>query len=251
MASDTYRWLAKYYDLLFELHGPSEKARAAVIGRLLPRIHSACDLGCGTGNTAIRLASRGIETFAVDLSPDMCRIARRKVRRSGLNVTVVCADMREFVLPHAVDLITSEYDAVNHLPRKNDLKRVLRRVGAALNLGGYFAFDVNNRLSFERIWSNTWFLEKDPVAMVMHGGHVPGSDRAWADVEWFVRTGKQTWRRYHEHVEEVCWSEEEMRLALDKAGLRVVRTWDAAPFFRDQVTLPGNRTYWLTQRVAA
>jgi hypothetical protein len=106
---------------------------------------------------------------------------------------------------------------------------------------------VNNRASFERIWSNTWFLDKDPVAMVMHGGHRPGSDKAWTDVEWFVRSGS-SWKRYHEHVEEVCWSAAEMRRALKHAGFDRVRTWDAARFFNDGLTRRGNRTFWLAHK---
>ena len=86
MSSDTYRWLAKYYDHLFEFRRPFESARKRIVDPLLPRIESACDLGCGTGTFAVLLARRGIVTFAVDLSPDMCRLARE--RRGGRAVSV-------------------------------------------------------------------------------------------------------------------------------------------------------------------
>ena len=147
------------------------------------------------GRTAVRLASRGIKTFAIDLSPDMCRIAREKTRKAGLKVKVIRSDMRDFRLPQPVDLVTCECDGMNHIPRKQDLQRVAKSVARALQPGGYFAFDVNNRQAFERIWSKTWFFDKDPVAMVMHGEHEPGTDKAWTDVEWFVREGK-SWKRY-------------------------------------------------------
>jgi SAM-dependent methyltransferase len=250
MPSDTYRWLAKYYDLLFEYPEGFDEAREHVIGEILPGVEFACDLCCGTGRTAIRMASRGIKTFAVDLSPDMCRISREKVRKAGLHVRVIRGDMRDFRLPQTVDLITCECDGMNHIPRKQDLRRVLKSVARALRSGGHFAFDVNNRKAFERIWSNTWFFDKDPVAMIMHGEHEPGTDKAWTDVEWFVREGK-SWKRYHEHVEEVCWSAVEIRDALTNAGFDRLRSWDAAPFFNDGVTLPGNRTFWLARKKAA
>jgi SAM-dependent methyltransferase len=249
MASDTYRWLAKYYDHLFEFQRPFELARKRVIGPLLPQVQSACDLCCGTGSTALRFARRGIETFAVDLSPEMCRIARGKTQKAGVPVRIIRGDMRDFRLPHTVDLITCEFDALNHVPRKRDLERVTKCVAEALRPHGHFAFDVNNRRAFERVWSNTWFMEKDPVAMIMHGGHTPGTDKAWTDIEWFIRTGKH-WRRHHEHVEQVCWSAAEIRHALAQAGFDRVRAWDAAPFFRDALTRPGNRTFWLARRAA-
>lgn len=247
MASGNYHWLAKYYDHLFEFQRPFEAARRQVIGPILPQASSACDLCCGTGNLALQLAGRGIRTYAADLSPHMCHIAKEKARKAKLPVRVLCADMRTFRLPEQVDLITCECDALNHVPHKRDLQRVAKSAARALRPGGYFAFDVNNRLAFERVWSNTWFLDKDPVAMVMHGGHRPGSDNAWTDVEWFVREGKR-WQRHHERVEEVCWSVEEIRQALKDAGFDRLRRWDAAPFFNDPLVRRGNRTFWLARK---
>ncbi len=249
MASDNYRWLAKYYDHLHEFRRPFTSARKAILGPILPGVASACDLACGTGEMALLLAKKGIRTFAVDLSPEMCRITRKKAREQKLPVHVIEADMRNFALPQRVDLITCEFDALNHLPRKLDLPRALRSVAKGLQPGGHFFFDVNNQLAFERVWANTWFLEKDPVALVMHGGHNPGANRAWIDLEWFIRTGK-LWKRYQEHIEEVCWSASEMRQALKKAGFDQIRCWDAAPFFKEELTRPGNRTFWLARRKA-
>jgi SAM-dependent methyltransferase len=247
--ADTYKWLAKYYDFLFEFRRPFDAARRRVIGPLLPDVRSACDLCCGTGTLAVKLAGQGIRMYAVDLSPEMCRIARAKASAAGVAVTVLRADMRIFELPEQVQLVTCEFDALNHVPAKRDLHRVLRSVARSLGPGGHFAFDVNNRRAFERVWSGTWFVDKDPVAMIMHGGHEPGTDRAWTDVEWFIRRGR-TWTRHHEHVEEVCWSAAEIRNALTKAGFEKIRSWDAAPFFDDKFTRPGFRTFWLARRTA-
>jgi SAM-dependent methyltransferase len=250
MASDTYRWLAKYYDLLFEFRRPFESARRRILEPLLPRVASACDLCCGTGALALQFAAAGVESFAVDLSAEMCRITRQKARNAGLEVRVIQEDMRRFRLPHPVDLVTCEFDALNHVPRKRDLPRVLRCAAAALRPGGHFVFDVNNRLAFERVWPLAWFLEKDPVAVVMHGGHKPGTDRAWSDVEWFIRKGRN-WTRRHEHIEEVCWSAGEISDSLAAAGFDNIRSWDAAPFFNDRHTRPGYRTFWRARKAAA
>lgn len=247
MAADTYRWLALYYDHLFFNDIATRRAQKAILHPLLREVESACDLCCGTGTLAVRLAQRGIRTTAVDLSPDMCRLTRQKARAAGVKVKVIRADMRKFVLPAPVDLITCEYDAINHVPQKADLKRVVRAVAQALRPGGYFAFDANNRRAFENLWAHTWFLERDPVALVMQGAHRPGSDRARVNVEWFVRHG-ELWKRYRETIDEVCWAEGEIRDALDAAGFDVVRTWDASQFFRDGLTKPGNRTHWLARK---
>ncbi len=75
-----YKFLAEHYDRIFTFHLPwFQAARQRILGDILPGVTSACDLGCGTGTTALLLVSQGIKMFAVDLSPVMCRIVRAKV----------------------------------------------------------------------------------------------------------------------------------------------------------------------------
>jgi SAM-dependent methyltransferase len=243
-----YRWLAEYFDQLFGDFMPwSAAARRKILGRILPQVTSACDLACGTGTTALQLAGLGIRTFALDLSPWMCRRARAKARQASLPVRVMQADMRDFKLPQPVDLVLCEFDALNHLAQKADLALVLDCVAKALRPGGWFYFDVNTRLAFEKAWPLTWFVAKPDVAVVMHGGYDRERDRAWSDVEWFIRRGRH-WVRRHERVEEVCWTGKEMGDALQKAGFGSVRAWDAKPFFgSDCVVKRGYRTIYLAR----
>jgi SAM-dependent methyltransferase len=248
--SHPYKWLAQYYDQIFSAHrSPIDAARQHVLGPILPRTAIACDLACGTGITALSFAALGIKVFAVDFSPVMCRLARVKARRAHLPLGVFRADMRRFRIPEPVGLVTCEADALNHVPHKADLRLVAKAVASALLPGGYFYFDVNNRRGFERYWTLSQWIEAPGVAVTMHGGHDRGSDRAWTEIEWFLRDG-DCWRRRHERVEEVCWSSEEIRLTLYEAGFDRLRTWDAAPFFgKDSVVRPGCRTVWLARKV--
>jgi SAM-dependent methyltransferase len=195
------------------------------------------------------MARAGIRMFAVDLSPVMCRMAREKARRAGLPVRVLCADMRSFRLPGAVDLITCEYDALNHIPQKADLRLVAKSVARALRPGGWFFFDVNNRLGFERYWAGTTlWTEKPGVVLVMRNSYDGGHERAWSDVEWSIREGGR-WRRRQERVDEVCWSSGEIRRTLQEAGFDSVRAWDAAPFFKGNPLIgPACRTVYLARK---
>ena len=168
-ANRPYGLLAEYYDQLFTFHlSWYEAARQRVLGGILANVESACDLACGTGTTALELARRGIKMCGVDLSPTMCRLAREKSRRLGLPLRVIRGDMRHFRLPEPVDLVLCEFDALNHVERKGDLALAGRAVSRALRPGGYFYFDVNNRLAFETIWPGTWWVEKPGLAVVMH-----------------------------------------------------------------------------------
>ena len=245
-----YRWLARYYDDLFlSFRSPIDAARERILGKILPRVRTACDLACGTGTTALILAGKGIKVYAVDLSPLMCRIAREKARRAHLPVRVLRANMRDFRLPEAVDLITCEFDALNHLPRKADLRLVAKAVSRALRPGGYFFFDVNNSFGFERYWSGAVWFERPAVVMVMRSGHNRSADRAWSDIEFFIRDAS-CWRRRHERVEEVCWTANEMRRTFQEAGFDPLRAWDAAPFFgKNSPVVPGCRTVYLARKL--
>ncbi|MGD0872704.1 MAG: class I SAM-dependent methyltransferase [Bryobacteraceae bacterium] len=247
-----YEWLAKYYDRIFSsFRSPLDAARQHVLGRILPNVESACDLACGTGTTALALAREGIKMFAVDLSPIMCRLAREKAHRARLPVRVLCADMRKFRLPESVDLVTCEYDSLNHVPRKTDLRMVAQAVARALKPGGYFFFDVNNRSGFERYWSGTFWVERPGVVVIMRNSHDAPQDRAWSDIEWFIRE-RNLWRRRHERVDEVCWSSDEIRRRLRAAGFDRLRAWDASPFFQDNPLMrPGGRTVYLARKASA
>ena len=244
-----YKYLAEFYDRIFTpgVSTIQKAARQAVIGSILPRVQSACDLACGTGTTAVSLAKSGIRTIAVDNSLGMCRLARERARRAGVVLRVLRADMRAFQLPERVDLIICEGDAINHLDCKADLMRVARSVACALRPGGWFYFDANNRAGFKSYWKDTWWNEKPGLVVVMRNGNDARNDRAWCDLEWFIRSGPGTWQRRHERVEEVCWSAKEIRAIFKSAGFNWVCAWDASPYFKNPLITPGCRSLYFAQ----
>lgn len=52
----------------------------------------------------------------------------------------------------------------------------------------------------------------------MRNGNDARNDRAWCDLDWFIRSGRGNWQRRHERVEEVCWSAKEIRTIFKNAG---------------------------------
>ena len=105
------------------------------------KFRSAADLGCGTGLFACYLSrSRGIPVFAVDLSREMLRAAVRNC--DGLNVRFLQQDIRCLRLPYPVDLLTANFDTLNHLVRDSDLQMAFRRIHENLQPDGHLYFDL-------------------------------------------------------------------------------------------------------------
>lgn len=53
----------------------------------------AIDLGCGAGNYAVYLASRGFEVTGADISPTAIKIAKENARRKNVNCNFLVADV--------------------------------------------------------------------------------------------------------------------------------------------------------------
>jgi len=240
-----YRWLARYYDQLFQpFRTPIDAARESALRSILPRVHTACDLACGTGTTALMLARQGIRVYGVDLSAQMCRLTRDKAKAARLPIGVIRADMRSLRLPEPVDLALCEFDAVNHVPQKADLRKVAKSVWRALRPGGFFCFDVNTSRAFREYW-----IERPGLAVVMRNGHNDECDHAWCDIELFVREGK-FWKRHRERIDEVCWTSTEIRKIFQGAGFDRLRARDAAAFSKDMRMARGCRTIYLARKPA-
>jgi len=246
-----YKLVARFYDQLQAAGGGpamNRHARRKVLGKILPQVRSVCDLGCGTGTTALEFARLGCRVFAADLSPVMCRIAREKARGARLPVRVLCQDLRSFRLPEQVDLVTCEFNALNHLPRKADLARAARTAFRALRPGGYFYFDVNTRRTYEELYPSAHWFETRDFCLALHGGYDRGRKKGWLEFEWFLPAGK-LWRRHRERFEDVWWTEAEIRRALRHAGFQRIRAWDAAKVRpRSLRSRPGFDLYFLARK---
>jgi len=245
-----YATLARFYDLLIPgVPEMNHHAREAILGARLHAFESACDLACGSGATALDLARRGLEVFAVDNSPGFLRAVRSKSRSAGLDIRALRADMRSFRLQKRVDLLVCEFAALNNLDRRADLSRVLRRAAIALRPGGTLLFDVNTPHSFATQIPRGEWLERPEFKLVMHG--VPFEDNLGADLhlEWFLPE-RGRYRHVRETIRHVAWTEKEIRAALRDAGFGKMRTFDGADVRPKSMGTPrGTDLYVLAERL--
>ncbi len=247
-SSGPYTLLAEFYDRLTQsVPRMNRHARGKILGKLLAEARSACDLGCGTGETALDFARRGLKVYAVDLSPTLCRITRQKARRDHLTVRVLCADMRRFRLPRPVDLVTCEFAALNHL-RNLELATVLRAVARALRPGGWFLFDLNTLRSLKEQSNITEWMETPQYKVLFRSRYHARRRINTISFDWFVPAGR-LWRYQKESVPHIAWSDRAIRRALSQAGFRRVRFFDGMDV---RPPMPGAKrgydSYYLAQR---
>jgi SAM-dependent methyltransferase len=102
-----------------------------LLRHLPPNCGEVGEIGCGTGKFARLLAARSRRVLALDLSPEMIRLARERSARFP-NIDFQLADVRDRVLPaEGLDCIAS-IATLHHLP----FREILLKMKAALKPGG-------------------------------------------------------------------------------------------------------------------
>jgi ubiquinone/menaquinone biosynthesis C-methylase UbiE len=90
------------------------------------------DFGCGSGEDAILLAARGAEVVAIDISPDLIEVAKKRAAANGVAVEFIVGSAYDTGLPdHSADVVFA-HAILHHL----DLQQARREVMRVLKPGG-------------------------------------------------------------------------------------------------------------------
>jgi len=138
-----YSRLAATYDTALGVSNfiGTRAAFEALVRRYGIGFRSAADIGCGTGLFVCYLnRCWGVPVFGVDRSPEMLQVALQNC--PDKRVSFLMQDIRCLCLPCPVDLITANFDTMNHLLTELDLRLAFRRIWENLRPEGHFIFDL-------------------------------------------------------------------------------------------------------------
>lgn len=171
------------------------------------------DLCCGAGHLTRMLADRGCRITGLDGSEEMLRFAAQRVPGAEF----VAADARSFRLRPRFALAVSTFESMNHIPTLAELEVVFRNVADALIPGGRFVFDILTEETYRYEWSKPSTVVEDDNACFVRGGYDPETQVAHVDITAFRRG--DAWERSDIRIQETYYPEEDVREALQRAGL--------------------------------
>ena len=216
--------------------------------KILNQIHtpvtSVCDIGCGTGRTAIEMARRGFEVYAVDQSIAMCIETSKNAARAKCDVKVFAADAISLRLPNTMDLILSEFYPLNYLRKRGDLARLMHCVASLLNPSGHFYFDLAEQRSLEGIHGSKHTWTHSTFRLTQTGTYSHSKRRALLNLEWKLPGETNVLK---ESQKLIWWRQEQVLAAISRAGLRPVQTWDGSEI-RSKEIRPGFETHYLVAK---
>lgn len=241
---DAYTGFAAVYDTFMD-NIPYEKWSAylmELLGEYGVEDGLVLDLGCGTGSITELLAGQGYDMIGVDNSEEMLELAMEKRERSGRDILYLCQDMREFELYGTVRAVVSICDCINYITEPKDLVTVFKLVNNYLDPGGIFIFDLNTEYKYETVMGDCTIAEDREESSFIWDNQYDAEERINIyDLSIFVREQGDLYRKYQETHYQRAYSLEEIRAALEEAGLRFMAAYDA--FTKDEPRADSERVY--------
>ncbi|PZS11631.1 MAG: hypothetical protein DLM60_23900 [Pseudonocardiales bacterium] len=179
-AADDYgRWVGLYQELIVRYGAPGSRL---------------VDLGCGTGKSALGLASLGYQVTGSDLSPAMLRVAAAKPGAD--QVRFVEADLSDLPDLGIFDIATCLGEPLCYLLAETELIAAFRGVSRLLAPGGLFLFDLNTAGFYRRLQGTPLVQDRDGEFVIWRGsGFTDSGDLCHLDVDRFRREGGSCWQR--------------------------------------------------------
>jgi SAM-dependent methyltransferase len=164
-----YDEIAPVFDAVmgFDFHQATHYLREAAINKKkwASGPFRCLDLCCGTGLFFHKLAHRfSFDGLGLDCSKKQIEFAVQRTAKLGARYSVV--DVASATFPEHLDLVTINFDALNHLRAPSMWLRVFQRIYRALNKNGLLIFDINLPERLCEDWDAPEVIVKDDLTYV-------------------------------------------------------------------------------------
>ncbi len=243
-----YESFAEYYDkLTADVDYP---ARSEYLLRLFERFDRKptllLDLACGTGAFSCLFGAAGASVIGVDISPEMLSRARENAAEQGLDVLFLCQNAAELDLYGTVDGAVCCLDSLNHITDYDEFCRAIEKVSLFLEPDRLFVFDVNTVYKHENVLGdNTFVTDEDGVYCVWQNEYDRDTRTTYMLLDFFSGDGVN-YTRDSQFVEERAYTDDEIRAALERAGLAVEAVFGDMSF--DAPTAEEERIIYVTRK---
>ena len=177
------------------------------------------DLCCGTGQSAVLFLQQDYPVIGIDQSEAMLAYARTNAQpyiQSG-QAQFIQADATQFRLTDRFGLVTSIYDALNHLEDETALKTCFQRVYDCSE--GYFIFDLNTQAGLQR-WNSIQVNESEDATVVIQKSFHPEWGKGVAKFICFLRTAEGLYERVEETVSNTLFMMNRVKQLMEAVGWR-------------------------------
>ncbi len=179
------------------------------------------DLACGTGSLTLELKRRGVDVYGIDGSPEMLSEASMKAFEEELQVLFLCQKMQSIDLYGTIDTCFCTLDSINHMVKKEDVKKTFERVSLFMNKGGLFVFDVNTVYKHREVLKdNVFVFDTEDVYFVWQNTPIDEYTEE-ISLDFFIPDTKGGYVRERECFRERAYETAELEEMLKDAGFEV------------------------------
>lgn len=134
---------SQYYDLLYSDKDYEKEVDYVedLIKLNLPQAKTILDMGCGTGKHAELFCKKGYTVHGIDLSEDMLKIARLKVKHKKDKLFFSHSKIQDLSLNKKFDVIISLFHVISYQNTNEELIKAFEVAKKHLNKDGLFIFD--------------------------------------------------------------------------------------------------------------
>ncbi len=223
-----YSNFAEFYDELMQ--DADYKKRTAYLLKLFKKYgkkpNLLLDVACGTGGFSNEFAKQKIEVIGVDMSEEMLSIARERSAEMGLDVLYLCQKAEELDLYGTVDGVVCCLDSLNHITDYKKLCKAFSKISLFLEPECLFIFDVNTEYKHREILGDNVFVsDNGNLYCVWANNYNEKNNIVDISLDFFEKRG-DSYMRLSEEFSERAYCGEELKSALEAAGLRIMDIFD-------------------------